>query len=832
MLARGLVHAEVVHGEQAVVLARLAAHGLVRGREGRQLLEREQGRAHRGGRGQLVVLGAPRRPRLCLARLERHGLVAAVAGEQRGAERAHVAGDVGAHGLDLGQLLERAQHSVVQERAALHDDLRAHVVRVADLYDLEQRVLDDGDGKARGDVAHGGAFLLRLLHAAVHEHGAAAAQVDRALGAHCRLRELGHVQVEARGEALDEAAAARAARLVEHDVVDDAVLHAQALHVLAADVQDELHARQHLLRTAQVRHRLDLAGVHAQRLQQQVLAVARHRGVADAHERLAGVGVHRHGVVQVRERRAGAAQHVALVAGVMRPQKRAVLADERGLERGGAGVDAKVGRALVVHEAAATHAFAVVASFELGVLLIAGEQRGQAHHLGALDVAEALQAVEHVAQKLGTRRLAGRARDGAAAGHEQVGVVGHDDVLVVQLQRLVEALAQLGEVLQRAAEEGHVAADGAAARQAADGLRHHRLEDGRGDVLLARALVDERLHVGLREHAATAGDGIQRGRALRQHVQAAGVGVQERGHLVDEGARAAGARAVHALFDALVEVDDLRILAAQLDGHVGGGDEGFHRRLAGDDLLHELDAQPLGEQQAARARDGDGHALVAEVGCGLREHFHDGGAHVGVMAAIDGELHVVRRIEDGQLHRGGPHVDADMQRDGLHGSAFSRRHSRPFRAVSTRQPLAGSLVPGLHAPCPLFVGVHGLVRHDALLHRFLHRVRLLGLRFEALQFDRFARLDEEQPHGDQRHLLRALLHARLDPPLDHAQVRRGEECHVVADERRGIVAVALVQDGLHEVGAHRVAQARAEAHIATGAEHRVQEVALLAQVVE
>lgn len=126
---------------------------------------------------------------------------------------------------------------------ALHDDLRAHIVRVANLDDLEQGVLDNGNRQTRGYVAHGGALLLGLLHAAVHEHGAAASQVDGALGAHGRLRELGHVELEPRGEALDEAAAARAARLVEHDVVDHAVLHAQALHVLAADIEDELHAR-------------------------------------------------------------------------------------------------------------------------------------------------------------------------------------------------------------------------------------------------------------------------------------------------------------------------------------------------------------------------------------------------------------------------------------------------------------------------------------------------------------------------------------------------------------------------------------------------------------
>ena len=200
---------------------------------------------------------------------------------------------------------------------------------------------------------------------------------------------------------------------------------------------------------------------------------------------------------------------------------------------------------------------------------LVGEQRGQAHDLAALDVAEVLQALEHVGEQLGLHRLAGRAGDGAAAGHEQVGVLRDDAVLLVQVQRFVEAFAQLRQVLQRTAQEGHVAADGAAARQAGDGLRDHGLEDGRGDVLAARAFVKQRLHVGFREHAAAAGDGIDGGGMLRQLVQAAGVGVQKRRHLVDERARAAGARAVHALLDAVVEVDDLRVLAAQLDGHVG-----------------------------------------------------------------------------------------------------------------------------------------------------------------------------------------------------------------------------------------------------------------------
>ena len=101
-------------------------------------------------------------------------------------------------------------------------------------------------------------FLLRLLDARVHEHGAAASQINRVGGLDRGAGEVGDVEVQTRREALDEAAAARRARLVEHDMVDDAVFHAQALHVLAADVQDELDARQHLLGTAQMRDGLDL----------------------------------------------------------------------------------------------------------------------------------------------------------------------------------------------------------------------------------------------------------------------------------------------------------------------------------------------------------------------------------------------------------------------------------------------------------------------------------------------------------------------------------------------------------------------------------------------
>ena len=252
-------------------------------------------------------------------------------------------------------------------------------------------------------------------------------------------------------------------------------------------------------------------------------------------------------------------------------------------------------------------------------------------------------------------------RHGGAARHKQVSVLGHDTVLLVQVEREVEAVAQLGEILQRAAQEGNVAADGTAARQARDGLGHNGLEDGGGHVLGAGALVEQRLHVGLGKNAAAAGDGIDGGGVGRELVKATGIGVQQGCHLIDERARAAGAGAVHALLDAVVEVDDLGVLAAQLDSNIGGRDEGLDGTLTGDDLLDKLQVEPLGQQKAARAGDGAGHLGRRQHSRGTLEQVAGASADVGVVALVLGVDDLVVVVEHGELNGGGAHVDAQMQ---------------------------------------------------------------------------------------------------------------------------------------------------------------------------
>ena len=617
--------AKVVDGKLAVVRATAAADMLLRHGEVCDVLGREDGRG---------AVGA-----------------GAIAGEQGRTVGAHAAGDVGTHGMNAGELLKRAQRRIGHKGAALDDHLAADLLGVAQLNDLEQGVLDDGIGQAGRNVAHRGAFLLRLLDARVHKDRAAAAQVDRGLGMDGSVCERAHVHIHRDGEALDKATATRRAGLVEHDVLDHAVLDAQALHVLAANVQNELDAGQERLGAAQMRDGLDLAGVGLEGLDEQRLAVARGSHVADG---ATGGNV----VVEIGHDDLGRAQDVAVVVAVPGVQQLTVLAHERGLHGGGTGVDTDEHAAGVAFELALGDDLGVVAALELGKVLVGGKERVQTLDLGTLCVTQSIDSLDELRERA---ELVGLVRHGGAARHKQVGVLGHDTVLLVQVEREVEAVAQLGEILQRAAQEGDVAADGTAARQARDGLGHDGLEDGGSHVFGAGALVEQRLHVGLGKDTAAAGDRIDGGGVGRELVEAAGVGVEQGCHLVDERTRAAGAGAVHALLDAVIEVDDLGILAAQLDGDIGGRDEGLDGTLAGDDLLDKLQVEPLGQQKAARAGDGAGHLGRRQHGRSALEQVAGAGTDVGVVALVLGVDDLVVVVEHGKFNGGGAHVDAQVQ---------------------------------------------------------------------------------------------------------------------------------------------------------------------------
>ena len=78
---------------------------------------------------------------------------------------------------------------------------------------------------------------------------------------------------------------------------------------------------------------------------------------------------------------------------------------------------------------------------------------------------------------------------------------------------------------------------------------------------------------------------------LAKTPQPGGIGLQQGGHLVDEGAGAAGANTVHALFQTAVKINDLGVFAAQFDGHIGLGSHLLQGRGYCNHFLYKGDAK-------------------------------------------------------------------------------------------------------------------------------------------------------------------------------------------------------------------------------------------------
>ena len=173
-------------------------------------------------------------------------------------------------------------------------------------------------------------------------------------------------------------------------------------------------------------------------------------------------------------------------------------------------------------------------------------------------------------------------------------------VLIIQTERLLKALLEALEEEQRAAEEQHIALDLAALCEAGDGLVDDRLKNRGRDILLACALVEQRLDVRLGEHAAARSDGVDALRALREMVKLGRGNVEQYRHLKSMNApKAAGAGTVHALFQLTGQKDDLRVLAAELDDDVGRRHVHADRLARSKDLLNEVDVRRLGTPRPA-----------------------------------------------------------------------------------------------------------------------------------------------------------------------------------------------------------------------------------------
>ena len=612
--------AEAVDGQPAVVGAALAGGGLGGVDEAPQPLRRDDGTL-----------------------LQIHGV-------QRRAVGPHEPGDGGANHVLSKLQLKGSQDGVVVEGAPLDHDVLPQLVGGARPDDLVDGVFHHRDGQPRGDVLHGGAVLLGLLHRGVHEHGAPAAQVHRGPGVESLLREGGGVVAHGPGEGLDEGPAPGGAGLVEHDGVDGPVFDLEALDVLAADVQDEVHLGAEVLGGGVVGDGLHHALVHAEGRLDQLLPVAGDGAAPDLDPVPAQA-------VDGLQLLLDDLHRVAPVGGVVGVEQLLVPAEEGQLGGGAAAVDAQPSVPLVCSDVPAGDVGGGVAGPERLVVRLGGEQRRQQVAL-VPDGDAVFQLFPQLRHRVGP--AGGRAVEGGAQGHGEAAVLREHRLLVRQAQGLLEPAAQALAVVEGAAQEEDLPGDPPALGQAGDGLVDHRLVDAGGHVGVLGPLVEQGLDVRLGEDAAPGGDGVEPG-ALQAHlVQLIHGDVQQRGHLVDESAGASGAGAVHPLVDAAVEEDDLGVLPAQLDDGGGVRLQPLHHLPGGEDLLDEGHPRPLGQPQAGGPGDGGGEGPVLDVGRRLLQQLQGLLPDLGEVALVllKNNAAVLKQYD---LGGGGANVDAQGQ---------------------------------------------------------------------------------------------------------------------------------------------------------------------------
>ena len=164
---------------------------------------------------------------------------------------------------------------------------------------------------------------------------------------------------------------------------------------------------------------------------------------------------------------------------------------------------------------------------------------------------------------------------------------------------------------------------------------------------MSGALIDQWLDIRFREDTAARGDRVELSVRFGQRVQSRGVGVEQRGHLVDEGSGSTRTGSVHSLFRGGVKVGEFCIFTTQFDDDVDFWVEPLGGFRSGDDFLNEGDAHCAGCRQAARAGDRslDDESRVDVLD--VFEEVSEFGANVCVVAAIVGEEDAVAVQDNG-----------------------------------------------------------------------------------------------------------------------------------------------------------------------------------------
>ena len=237
---------------------------------------------------------------------------------------------------------------------------------------------------------------------------------------------------------------------------------------------------------------------------------------------------------------------------------------------------------------------------------------------------------------------------------------------------VLPAIAHALDVAVRTAQQQHYGQQRVAAREHGQVLHHDGFEQRCHQLVRRHAHLLQAVDVGLREHAALAGHGMQLQPFVAHFAKLLGGNAQLGVDLVDDRACAARALIVHgrqlllpARLRVFLEDDDFGVLAAQFDHRSAFRIQLFHGQRNGIHFLDEFRAQMLRHAVAARAGDEDARLVGLEaVDLGLDalqelQHFF---RLLGVVTLVVRPHDLVRGlIHDHRFHGGRTHVHSDEE---------------------------------------------------------------------------------------------------------------------------------------------------------------------------
>ena len=174
-------------------------------------------------------------------------------------------------------------------------------------------------------------------------------------------------------------------------------------------------------------------------------------------------------------------------------------------------------------------------------------------------------------------------------------------MLIVKLESFLETYTESLTVIKRAAEKKHLSGYALSLCQSRYCLINNRLINTRRNVFLARALIKQRLYIGLGKDAAARGNRIKSAGIKTQLIKLIYRDIEQSRHLVYKRAGTARAAAVHTLVKPAVKEYYLCVLTAQLYNAGRIRLLELYHLTGGENLLHERYMRRLRESETRRA---------------------------------------------------------------------------------------------------------------------------------------------------------------------------------------------------------------------------------------